>query len=61
MAGGLMKLAIDVRWIASGPRCGIGELHIPENEPGSSITPGWTVIRLARCRARVCHPLAAKV
>lgn len=40
MAGGLMKLANDVRWLASGPRCGIGELRIPENEPGSSIMPG---------------------
>jgi fumarate hydratase class II len=35
-----MKLANDVRWLASGPRCGIGELTIPENEPGSSIMPG---------------------
>ena len=40
LAGGLMKLANDVRWLASGPRCGIGELAIPENEPGSSIMPG---------------------
>ena len=40
LAGGLMKLANDVRWLASGPRCGIGELLIPENEPGSSIMPG---------------------
>ena len=39
-AGGLMKMANDVRWLASGPRCGIGELTIPENEPGSSIMPG---------------------
>jgi fumarate hydratase class II len=36
----LMKIANDVRWLASGPRCGIGELTIPENEPGSSIMPG---------------------
>lgn len=35
-----MKIANDVRWLASGPRCGIGELSIPENEPGSSIMPG---------------------
>ena len=35
-----MKIANDVRWLASGPRCGIGELAIPENEPGSSIMPG---------------------
>lgn len=40
MAGALMKMANDVRWLASGPRCGIGELTIPENEPGSSIMPG---------------------
>ncbi|CAN5464848.1 class II fumarate hydratase [soil metagenome] len=40
LAGGLMKMANDVRWLASGPRCGIGELKIPENEPGSSIMPG---------------------
>ena len=40
LAGALMKLANDVRWLASGPRTGIGELRIPENEPGSSIMPG---------------------
>ena len=40
LAAGLMKIANDVRWLASGPRCGIGELAIPENEPGSSIMPG---------------------
>jgi fumarate hydratase class II len=40
LAGALMKMANDVRWLASGPRCGIGELQIPENEPGSSIMPG---------------------
>ena len=40
LAGGLMKMANDVRWLASGPRCGIGELTIPDNEPGSSIMPG---------------------
>jgi fumarate hydratase class II len=40
LAGGLMKMANDIRWLASGPRCGIGELLIPENEPGSSIMPG---------------------
>ncbi|GLS04896.1 fumarate hydratase class II [Chitiniphilus shinanonensis] len=40
LAGGLFKMANDVRWLASGPRCGIGEYDIPENEPGSSIMPG---------------------
>ena len=36
----MMKIANDVRWLASGPRDGLGEIHIPENEPGSSIMPG---------------------
>ncbi len=40
LAGALMKMANDVRWLASGPRNGIGEIVIPENEPGSSIMPG---------------------
>src|SRR5207247_5245420 len=40
LACSLTKIANDVRWLASGPRCGIGELAIPENEPGSSIMPG---------------------
>jgi fumarate hydratase class II len=40
LAASLTKIANDVRWLASGPRCGIGELTIPENEPGSSIMPG---------------------
>ncbi|MER3495826.1 MAG: class II fumarate hydratase, partial [Armatimonadota bacterium] len=40
LAGALMKIANDVRWLASGPRNGIGEITIPENEPGSSIMPG---------------------
>ncbi|MBD3420384.1 MAG: class II fumarate hydratase [Chitinivibrionales bacterium] len=40
LAASLMKIANDVRWLASGPRCGIGELKIPANEPGSSIMPG---------------------
>ncbi|HEX2386134.1 MAG TPA: class II fumarate hydratase [Candidatus Binatia bacterium] len=40
LACSLMKIANDVRWLASGPRAGLGEIHIPENEPGSSIMPG---------------------
>lgn len=40
LAASLMKIANDVRWMASGPRCGLGEITIPENEPGSSIMPG---------------------
>ncbi|MFN5310709.1 MAG: class II fumarate hydratase [Candidatus Kapaibacterium sp.] len=40
LAASLMKIANDIRWMASGPRCGLGEITIPENEPGSSIMPG---------------------
>ncbi len=40
LAASLMKIANDIRWLASGPRCGIGELQLPQNEPGSSIMPG---------------------
>lgn len=40
LAANLMKIANDIRWLAAGPRCGLGELNIPENEPGSSIMPG---------------------
>lgn len=40
LAANMMKIANDIRWLASGPRCGIGEIRIPENEPGSSIMPG---------------------
>jgi len=40
LAADMMKIANDVRWLASGPRCGLGEIQIPENEPGSSIMPG---------------------
>ncbi len=40
LACALMKIANDIRWAASGPRCGLGELRLPENEPGSSIMPG---------------------
>jgi fumarate hydratase class II len=40
LAGSLLKIANDIRWLASGPRCGLGELILPENEPGSSIMPG---------------------
>ena len=40
MAADMMKIANDVRWLSSGPRCGLGEIRIPENEPGSSIMPG---------------------
>src|ERR1700731_1572646 len=40
LAASLMKISNDIRWLASGPRCGLGEISIPENEPGSSIMPG---------------------
>ncbi len=40
LAANLMKIANDIRWLASGPRCGLGEITLPENEPGSSIMPG---------------------
>jgi len=49
LAGALMKIANDVRWYASGPRAGLGELRIPENEPGSSIMPGK--INATQCEA----------
>jgi fumarate hydratase class II len=40
LTGSMMKISNDIRWLASGPRCGLAEIHIPENEPGSSIMPG---------------------
>lgn len=40
LAVSLMKIANDIRWLGSGPQCGLGEIHLPENEPGSSIMPG---------------------
>jgi fumarate hydratase class II len=47
----LMKIANDIRWLASGPRCGLGELILPENEPGSSIMPGK--VNPTQCEATV--------
>ena len=43
IACSLMKIANDIRFLGSGPRCGLGELSLPENEPGSSIMPGKSV------------------
>ena len=40
VAVSLIKIANDIRWLGSGPRCGIGEIHLPETQPGSSIMPG---------------------
>lgn len=54
LAASLMKIANDVRWLASGPRCGIGELKIPENEPGSSIMPGKVNPTQAEAMTMVC-------
>ncbi|PXW84918.1 fumarase class II [Nitrosomonas sp. Nm84] len=54
LAASLMKIANDIRWLASGPRCGIGELRIPENEPGSSIMPGKVNPTQAEAMTMVC-------
>lgn len=54
IACSLHKIANDVRWLASGPRCGIGELRIPENEPGSSIMPGKINPTQAEALTMVC-------
>ena len=45
LAVSLMKIANDIRYLGSGPRCGLGELSLPENEPGSSIMPGKVRVR----------------
>ncbi len=57
IAATFMKVANDVRWLASGPRCGLGEIHIPDNEPGSSIMPGK--VNPTQCEAMTM--LAAQV
>jgi fumarate hydratase class II len=54
LAGALMKIANDVRWLASGPRSGIGEITIPENEPGSSIMPGKVNPTQSEAMTMVC-------
>ena len=54
LACALMKIANDLRWLGSGPRCGIGELHLPENEPGSSIMPGKVNPTQAEAMTMVC-------
>ncbi len=54
LAAALMKIANDVRWLASGPRCGIGELAIPANEPGSSIMPGKVNPTQSEAMTMVC-------
>jgi fumarate hydratase class II len=54
LAASLMKIANDIRWLASGPRCGLGELIIPENEPGSSIMPGKVNPTQSEAMTMVC-------
>ncbi|NCS94436.1 MAG: class II fumarate hydratase [Leptospira sp.] len=54
LAVSCMKIANDVRWLASGPRCGIGEITIPENEPGSSIMPGKVNPTQSEAMTMVC-------
>jgi fumarate hydratase class II len=54
LAASLMKIANDIRWLASGPRCGLGELLIPENEPGSSIMPGKVNPTQSEAMTMVC-------
>ena len=54
LAAALNKIANDVRWLASGPRCGIGEITIPENEPGSSIMPGKVNPTQAEAMTMLC-------
>jgi fumarate hydratase class II len=54
LAASCMKIANDVRWLGSGPRCGLGELHLPENEPGSSIMPGKVNPTQSEAMTMVC-------
>jgi fumarate hydratase class II len=54
LAASLMKIANDIRWLASGPRCGIGEISLPENEPGSSIMPGKVNPTQSEAMTMVC-------
>jgi fumarate hydratase class II len=54
VAASLNKIANDIRWLASGPRCGIGEITIPENEPGSSIMPGKVNPTQAEAMTMLC-------
>jgi fumarate hydratase class II len=54
LAVSLMKIANDIRWLGSGPRCGLGEIHLPENEPGSSIMPGKVNPTQSEAMTMVC-------
>ena len=55
----LNKIANDIRWLSSGPRCGLGELHIPENEPGSSIMPGKVNPTQSEAMMMICTQVMA--
>src|SRR3954469_18357344 len=59
LAASLMKIANDVRWLASGPRAGLGELSIPENEPGSSIMPGKVNPTQSEAMTMLCSQVIA--
>jgi fumarate hydratase class II len=54
LAVSLMKIANDIRWLGSGPRCGLGEIHLPETQPGSSIMPGKVNPVIAESLTMVC-------
>src|SRR5207244_11857733 len=54
LAASLMKIANDIRWLGSGPRSGLGELELPENEPGSSIMPGKVNPTQSEAMTMVC-------
>lgn len=60
LAVALMKIANDMRWLASGPRCGLGELLLPENEPGSSIVPGKVNLTQLEAMVMVCIQVIGK-
>jgi fumarate hydratase class II len=60
LAVALMKIANDMRWLASGPRCGLGELRLPENEPGSSIMPGKVNPTQEEAMVMVCIQVIAE-
>jgi fumarate hydratase class II len=57
LAASLMKIANDIRWLASGPRSGIGEISIPENEPGSSIMPGKVNPVIPEMVSQICYQI----
>jgi fumarate hydratase class II len=59
LAGVLIKIANDIRWLSSGPRCGLGEIRIPENEPGSSIMPGKVNPTQAEALIMLCFQVYA--